>query len=165
MVIPTLHGYKFNIGDEVILIKDYDVNYAIFLKGHIMTIIDKDEYGFILSDKDNNVLDHVNFSIISPNITIEESRKIYQDRKQFDKYKSIIIEKCKYHYFEYDRYDRYDMCNKIKENVRISCKCKIECYKYVNKDSIKEKDKIWIEKYLRNFKVKKLKEKLYKLKK
>jgi len=116
MIIPTGTSNNYKIGDNVILIKDVVLDYAIFCKGHKFEIYDTDNFGYILKD-DDIFLDKINDSYFTLKISLKQAKNEVHDRTEYLYYKNYLSRNCPHRTDGYADRDSYDACE-IKQKDR-----------------------------------------------
>jgi len=159
MIIPTLkeHIRKFKVGDKVVLLEDVERGYFMLTRGHELTIIDKDGYGWVFKDEETGiVIKNMQCIKLSHKVTLEDSKRLLKNYKDKNKFIKFIKDNCTKKDYGYWERDRYDSC-KLKNNHSFSndeCICKFDCLKYVPKS--KYENNSFILNYNRKLKLNKI---------
>ena len=159
MIIPTVNGYvkKFKVGDTIVLLEDVQRSYFMLTRGHELTIVGKDKYGFIYKDEESGIIiKNAQTMKYTHKQTLEESKKINKNFKDKNKFLKFIKDKCPHKGTGYWDRDSYDSCN-LMGNRSFSndeCRCKFECFRHIPEE--KYKNNSFILNYNRKIKLKKL---------
>ncbi|MFA5587005.1 MAG: hypothetical protein WDA02_10880 [Saccharofermentanales bacterium] len=133
---------KIDIGDEVILITDYDVGCGVFTKGHIFKVINiiqnsafNENKWYDVIDEDGNILKNMLNGNFKKNISFNKSIKIHMDKVAKSKIIADIKSNCSYGIECYDEYDKFSGCKKEGFAGRHTKECypRLECISYCPK--------------------------------
>lgn len=147
---------KYKKDDIVVNIEDIRITYGVFTVGHEFTVLEYDKYGtYTLIDNELNILTkRVQYTKISLKIDYKKAKKIRDDRMDRINFKKFILKNCPNKEQRIDERDYYDAC-KIKNTYMSSCKCELECIKYIDNKLINKNN--FIKKYIRKLKLEKIK--------
>ena len=132
MFIPNIK-IKLNIGDDIILKEDLELNYGTFTKGHLFKIINIKNNGGLLDIIDENgiILTNTPLRYFVKNITHDESKEMFLHKQSIRSIKYEIRNQCKYKSIDYENYTRFERCdlskNKIINKFDNECIVKLEC--------------------------------------
>lgn len=160
MIIPTVGGHirKFKIGDIIVLLEDVQRSYYMLTRGHELTIVGKNDYGFIFKDEETGIIiKNAQVMKYTHKHTLEESKRINKNFKDKNKFIKFIKDHCSKKDVGYWDRDQYQSC-KLKNNRSFAndeCKCIFDCFKYVSE--YKYKNNFFILNYNRKIKLNKLK--------
>jgi len=167
MIIPTLGSIKkFKIGDSVILTEDVQRSSYILTRGHELTIIGKDGWGFIFREEENGmILKKCSTLKYTHKTTIEESKRFQKNWRDKNKFHKFIKDNCPQKSYTYEDREKVYTC-KWRENQKVTnnygwkyCKPCADCMQYIPEN--KYKDNSFILNYNRKIKLKKLKNAIY----
>lgn len=135
MFIPIVKT-KIKENDTVILIKDFNLSFGIFTKGHLFVVKSILNNKYLLVDENNYTI-QVDEHYICKNITIEESSDIDKYNKNKQKILSSISNSCKMKCNGWDKYEHYYKCQ-LKKSTYLHddiCNVKLSCVKYCDEDT------------------------------
>ena len=166
MIIPKLSNNirKFRIGDSVILTEDFHRATYMLTRGHELTIIGKDDYGFILEEKElGMIIKNCRGMNFTHKVTLEESKKGYIYLRGEYKFIKFIVDNCPQKNYTFEDRDQVDICNWRKKSEKYKknygwkyCKPCADCFQYIPEE--KYKDNIFILNYNRKLKLNKIKQ-------
>lgn len=160
MIIPTVNGHvkKFKVGDTIVLLEDVQRSYFMLTRGHELTIVGKNNYGFIYKDNESGIIiKNAQTMKYTHKQTLEEAKIINKNYKDKHKFLNFIEDKCPHKDIGYWDRDQYTSC-KLMDNRSFAndeCRCSFECFKHIP-DS-KYKNNSFILNYNRKIKLNKLK--------
>lgn len=141
---------SYEKGDIVITLKDIEIPYGIFLKGHEFTYLKKDGYGIIMIDNEHNIkVCSVRGYDISLKMSPVEAKKLHIKRQEKIKLKEFCRRACPN---KEELKDYYDSC-KLGTGYINKCNPKMNCLQYIDNDTIKKNK--FMSNYLRRLKIEK----------
>lgn len=163
MIIPLLGNNikKFKIGDKIILTKEIERSYYMFTQGHELTIVGKNDWGFIFKDEETGIiLKRTSIINYTHKVTLKESKKLHKNYNDRNKFMDFIVENCPQKDYTYEDRDKVDICKWREKEKKNNCGwkyCKpcFDCFKFITED--KYKNNSFILNYNRKIKLKKLK--------
>lgn len=154
-MIISVSNKKIKIGDYVITKKEIIGNFFIITTGHKFKVLDKNSYGFIIYDEEEDVLlTGISENYLTLKIDYKSAEKEYIFDNEVKEYKKYICKYCTNITEGYDDREIYTAC-KIMTGYYPLCRPTLNCVKYLNKNIVKSN--IILLKHLRREKLLKLK--------
>lgn len=155
MFIPIVKT-KIKENDTVILVKDFNLSFGIFTKGHLFVVKSILNNKYLLVDENNHTI-QVDEQYISKNLSINESIETNKYIKNKQEILSSISNSCKMRCNGWCEYEHYYKCQLKKPSYLHDDECvvKLSCVKYCDEHSSKR-----LLNNIRYLKLKKIKNKI-----